>query len=47
MSMTAVVISTGAVLGKANPVQLILMTVVEIIVFYMSRWINNTVLQVL
>ncbi|KFP47454.1 Blood group Rh(D) polypeptide [Cathartes aura] len=46
MSMTAVVISTGAVLGKANPVQLILMTVVEIIVFYMSRWINNTVLQV-
>lgn len=47
MSMTAVVISTGAVLGKANPVQLILMTVLELIVFRMSRWMNNTFLQVL
>ncbi|KFQ48531.1 PREDICTED: RH-like protein [Nestor notabilis] len=46
MSMTAVVISTGAVLGKTNPVQLILMTVLELIVFRMSRWINNTFLQV-
>ncbi|KFQ77082.1 RH-like, partial [Phoenicopterus ruber ruber] len=46
VSMTAVVISTGAVHGKANPVQLILMTVVEIIVFRMSRWINNTFLEV-
>lgn len=47
MSMTAVVISTGAVLGKANPVQLILMAVVEIIAFHMSRWINITSLRVL
>ncbi|NXL59640.1 RHL protein, partial [Chordeiles acutipennis] len=46
VSMSAVVISTGAVLGKINPVQLILMTVVEIIVFHVSRWINNTFLQV-
>ncbi|KFZ48056.1 Blood group Rh(D) polypeptide, partial [Antrostomus carolinensis] len=46
VSMTAVVISTGALLGKINPVQLILMTVVEIIVFHVSRWINNTFLQV-
>ncbi|XP_075378255.1 blood group Rh(CE) polypeptide isoform X3 [Mycteria americana] len=46
VSMTAVVISTGALLGKTNPVQLILMTVVEIIVFHMSRWINETFLQV-
>ncbi|NXW41823.1 RHD protein, partial [Nyctiprogne leucopyga] len=46
VSMTAVVISSGAVLGKINPVQLILMTVVEIIVFHVSRWINNTFLQV-
>ncbi|NXX61222.1 RHL protein, partial [Scopus umbretta] len=46
MSMTAVVISTGAVLGKTNPVQLILMTVVEIIVFNISRWINKTFLQI-
>lgn len=45
--MTAVVISTGAVLGKTNPVQLILMTVVEIIVFHMSRWINKIFLEVL
>uniref|UniRef100_A0A8B9Z608 Ammonium transporter AmtB-like domain-containing protein n=1 Tax=Buteo japonicus TaxID=224669 RepID=A0A8B9Z608_9AVES len=47
VSMTAVVISTGAVLGKANPVQLILMAVVEIIAFHMSRWINTTFLEVL
>ncbi|KAM9532170.1 blood group Rh(CE) polypeptide isoform 4-T4 [Guaruba guarouba] len=46
MSMTAVVISTGAVLGKANPVQLILMTVLELIVFRMTRWMNDTFLQV-
>ncbi|XP_061336307.1 blood group Rh(CE) polypeptide isoform X3 [Pezoporus flaviventris] len=46
MSLTAVVISTGAVLGKANPVQLILMTVLELIVFRMSRWMNNTFLRV-
>ncbi|KAM9606220.1 blood group Rh(CE) polypeptide isoform 2-T2 [Morphnus guianensis] len=47
VSMTAVVISTGAVLGKTNPVQLILMAVVEIIAFHMSRLINTTFLQVL
>ncbi|KAM9256149.1 RH-like protein [Cariama cristata] len=46
VDMTAVVISTGAVLGKTNPVQLILMTVVEMIVFRMSRWINNTFLKI-
>ncbi|NXD69348.1 RHD protein, partial [Eolophus roseicapillus] len=46
MSMTAVVISTGAVLGKTNPVQLILMTVLELIVFRMSRWMNTTFLQI-
>ncbi|NWU53026.1 RHD protein, partial [Dromas ardeola] len=46
VSITAVVISTGALLGKTNPVQLILMTVLEIIVFHMSRWINSMYLQV-
>ncbi|NWR51561.1 RHL protein, partial [Regulus satrapa] len=46
VSTTAVVISTGAVLGKANPVQLIVMTLVELIIFYVSRCINRTVLQV-
>ncbi|XP_069731360.1 blood group Rh(CE) polypeptide isoform X2 [Phaenicophaeus curvirostris] len=46
MSMTAVVISTAAVLGKANPVQLILMTIVEIIFFHMSKGINNAFLMV-
>ncbi|NXD00912.1 RHL protein, partial [Certhia familiaris] len=46
MSMTAVVISTGAVLGKANPVQLIVMTLVELIIFHVSRCINRTFLQV-
>ncbi|NXS33970.1 RHD protein, partial [Pomatostomus ruficeps] len=46
LSMTAVVISTGAVLGKANPVQLIVMTLVELILFYLSRCINRRFLQV-
>uniref|UniRef100_A0A8C3NR71 Ammonium transporter AmtB-like domain-containing protein n=1 Tax=Cyanoderma ruficeps TaxID=181631 RepID=A0A8C3NR71_9PASS len=46
VSMTAVVISTGAVLGKANPVQLIVMTLVELTFFYISRCINRRYLQV-
>ncbi|NWV43578.1 RHL protein, partial [Grantiella picta] len=46
MSMTAVAISTGAVLGKANPLQLIVMTLVELIIFHMSRCINRTFLEV-
>ncbi|NWV17626.1 RHL protein, partial [Origma solitaria] len=46
MSTTAVVISTGAVLGKANPLQLIVMTLVELIVFHVSRCINGTFLKV-
>ncbi|XP_074018040.1 RH-like protein [Numenius arquata] len=46
VSTTAVVISAGAVLGKTNPVQLILMTVLEIIFFHMSRWVNNVLLWV-
>ncbi|NXE93188.1 RHL protein, partial [Menura novaehollandiae] len=46
VSVTAVVISTGAVLGKANPLQLIVMTLVELIVFNVSRWINRTFLKV-
>uniref|UniRef100_A0A8C3VHS4 Ammonium transporter AmtB-like domain-containing protein n=1 Tax=Catharus ustulatus TaxID=91951 RepID=A0A8C3VHS4_CATUS len=45
MSMTAVVISTGAVLGKANPVQLIVMSLVELIIFHLSRCINRKFLQ--
>ncbi|KAI1231143.1 hypothetical protein IHE44_0008076, partial [Lamprotornis superbus] len=46
MSMTAVVISAGAVLGKANPVQLIVMSLVELIIFHVSRCINITYLEV-
>ncbi|NXM29653.1 RHL protein, partial [Oxyruncus cristatus] len=46
ISMTAVVISTGAVLGKTNLVQLIVMTLVELIVFRVSRRINRRYLQV-
>lgn len=45
--MTAVVISTGAVLGKTNPIQLILMTIVELIFFQISQWLSNTLLKVL
>ncbi|KAM4884913.1 blood group Rh(CE) polypeptide isoform 2-T2 [Sylvia borin] len=46
VSMTAVVISSGAVLGKASPVQLIVMTLLELIFFCISRCINRKFLQV-
>lgn len=46
VSVTAVAISTGAVLGKANPVQLIVMSLMELIVFFVGRFINRTFLQV-
>ncbi|XP_010006687.1 PREDICTED: RH-like protein [Chaetura pelagica] len=46
VSMTSVVISTGVILGRANPLQLILMTVVEIIFFHISRCINTLYLEV-
>ncbi|NWI90257.1 RHL protein, partial [Pitta sordida] len=47
ISLTAVIISTGAVLGKANPLQLIVMTFVELIAFCASRCINNACMEVL
>ncbi|NXL89488.1 RHD protein, partial [Alectura lathami] len=46
VSMTAVVISSGAVLGKTNPIQLIVLTVVEIIFFHMNTWLSKIFLQV-
>ncbi|NWW69597.1 RHL protein, partial [Climacteris rufus] len=46
VSMTAVVISSGAVLGKANPVQLIVLTVLESTTFCVSRWINRRFLKI-
>nr|XP_013798756.1 PREDICTED: ammonium transporter Rh type B-like [Apteryx mantelli mantelli] len=45
VSMTTVVISSAAVLGKANPIQLIVMTIVEIAAFHLSRWINKMYLK--
>ncbi|NXF10025.1 RHL protein, partial [Smithornis capensis] len=46
ISLTAVVISTGAVLGKTNLLQLIVMTLVELIAFRVSRWINREFMEV-
>ncbi|NXA41477.1 RHL protein, partial [Eudromia elegans] len=46
VSVTAVVISFAAILGKANPVQLVVMTIVEIAAFHLSRWINKMYLEV-
>ncbi|XP_031450825.1 blood group Rh(CE) polypeptide isoform X2 [Phasianus colchicus] len=45
MNVVAVVISIGAVLGKINPMQSIVMTVVEIVVFCMSKLINMYILK--
>ncbi|XP_074782439.1 blood group Rh(CE) polypeptide isoform X2 [Athene noctua] len=46
LSLTAVIISIGAVLGKTNPVQLSLMTVVEMVAFHMTRWMHTKFLQI-
>ncbi|NXM74873.1 RHL protein, partial [Serilophus lunatus] len=46
VSMTAVAISTGAVLGKTNLLQLIVMTLVELTAFCASRWINRAYMEV-
>ncbi|XP_066494788.1 RH-like protein [Tiliqua scincoides] len=46
MSTTAVLVSAGATLGKANPIQLACMAVVEVTVFTVSRWIAVEYLKV-
>ncbi|XP_039219018.1 RH-like protein isoform X2 [Crotalus tigris] len=46
MSITAVLISTGAILGKANLMQLVWMDVVEVTVFTVNRWVAVTILQI-
>ncbi|XP_077193765.1 RH-like protein isoform X2 [Paroedura picta] len=46
MSIPTVLISSGAVLGKANPIQLILMAMIEVTVFTTNRWIAVDILQV-
>nr|XP_006130525.1 RH-like protein isoform X1 [Pelodiscus sinensis] len=46
ISVTAVLISAGALLGKANPIQLIWMAMVEVAAFSASRWINVQFLKV-
>ncbi|XP_060114357.1 RH-like protein [Heteronotia binoei] len=46
MSTPTVLISAGAVLGKANPIQLILMAMIEVTIFATNRWIVVGILQV-
>ncbi|XP_020658915.3 RH-like protein [Pogona vitticeps] len=46
MSTTAVMISTGAVLGKVNLMQLIWMAWVEATLFAVNRWVAVSVLQI-
>ncbi|KAM7138536.1 RH-like protein isoform 1-T2 [Macrochelys suwanniensis] len=46
ISVTAVLISAGALLGKANPIQLIWMAMVEVAAFSTSRWINVKFLKI-
>ncbi|KAL8220609.1 UNVERIFIED_CONTAM: hypothetical protein K2H54_050501 [Gekko kuhli] len=46
MSIPTVLISAGAVLGKANPIQLIFMAMMEVTIFTTNRWIAVGVLQV-
>ncbi|EMP28049.1 Ammonium transporter Rh type B-B [Chelonia mydas] len=46
ISVTAVLISAGALLGKANPIQLIWMAMVEVAAFSTNRWINVRFLKI-
>ncbi|XP_034269392.1 RH-like protein isoform X3 [Pantherophis guttatus] len=46
MSITTVLISTGAILGKANLMQLTLMAMVEVTVFTVNRWMAVNLLQI-
>uniref|UniRef100_A0A670YGI1 Ammonium transporter AmtB-like domain-containing protein n=1 Tax=Pseudonaja textilis TaxID=8673 RepID=A0A670YGI1_PSETE len=46
MSITAVLISTGAILGKANLMQLIWMAMIEVTVFTVNRWLAVNLLQI-
>ncbi|KAF4523539.1 hypothetical protein B566_EDAN011987 [Ephemera danica] len=42
----AVIISLGAVVGKTTPLQLLLMTIVEIALFATNEWFGLNILQV-
>ncbi|XP_019367988.1 PREDICTED: blood group Rh(CE) polypeptide [Gavialis gangeticus] len=46
MSVVTVLISAGAVLGKANPFQLICMAMVEVTAFCATRWTNVYILEI-
>ncbi|KAM6428232.1 blood group Rh(CE) polypeptide isoform 1-T5 [Liasis olivaceus] len=46
MSIITVLISSGAMLGKANLMQLIWMALVEVTVFAVNRWVAVNILQI-
>ncbi|XP_070620338.1 RH-like protein isoform X1 [Erythrolamprus reginae] len=46
MSITTVLISTGAILGKANLMQLVWMAMMEVTVFTVNRWLAVNFLQI-
>ncbi|XP_063168631.1 RH-like protein [Candoia aspera] len=46
MSITTVLISSGAILGKVNLMQLIWMALVEVTVFTLNRWVAVNILQI-
>ncbi|XP_038614109.1 blood group Rh(CE) polypeptide [Tachyglossus aculeatus] len=46
MSVVSVLISAGAILGQANVVQLLVMTLVEVSAFSITRWLSLEILQV-
>lgn len=46
MCTASVLISIGAVLGKTNPVHLILISLLEVSGFIFNKWVLQTVLNV-
>ncbi|KAJ7304328.1 hypothetical protein JRQ81_011876 [Phrynocephalus forsythii] len=46
VSLTTVLVSMGAILGKVNLMQLVWMALVEVTLFAVNRWVAVTVLQI-
>lgn len=46
MCAASALISIGAVLGKTNPVQLVLMALLEVSGFVLNEWLLHTLLKV-